>query len=559
MNKQYIKYSFVLGFILAAITLISFIPNSSNIIGPFDIEKRPVSLINEKYVYDWGNVLTNIDEYCENYISENIVKKYGIEVVIVTLPNLQGHASVENAAFKIFNNWKIGKNYNGKGILLLFVKNPKVVKVEIATYLEDVFTDIFVGYIQDLQLKPNYLGGNIDKGIVAVFEEIEKRAQLKILEHDYSLLVKELDQEILSQGAGAKRKLINELSTKSSDKNLPQNKYQAGSTPEETWKKIIKRWENKERSPYLGIYTEIAKLMYHDYQNLPDSYYKKNVNTYKSKPYKVQLDGNYAVIDFGNKKGWDNSPFLMCKTQEGWKFDMVYQRKLIRMGPSPSWGVERTISPYTKILRKYPGYLGIDTPRHNDDIYKIQNDKKLARKIVELEKKLSANHSSYEIYFELGKLYSTLAMGLKSISYLNKAKQYNPDNPYIYKYLAIAYVDSTYQYKKAINEMKKYVELLPDDDFGHSFLGYLYFRTKKFDLAEAEFKKALKINPHSCYANAKLSRVYGKMYLNSSSANIAKIVYKISSDEFFDKAKAYCTDSQSERFRWLNRWRNRKF
>ncbi len=559
MNIKQVKYTFVISFIIAAVTLINFIPNSSNIVGPFDIKNRPVSLISQKYVYDWGNVLTNIDEYSENYISENIVKKYGIEVVIVTLPNLQGHLSVENAAFKIFNNWKIGKKYNGKGILLLFVKSPKVVKVEVSTYLEDVFTDIFVGHIQDRQLKPNYLGGNLDKGIVAVFEEIEKRAQLKISQDDHSPLVKELDQEILSQGAGAKRKLVDKPVSKTSVKKLPEGKYQAGSTPEETWKKIIKRWKNKEKSPYLGIYTEMAKLMYRDYQNLPDSYYKKNVSAYNTKPYNVQLDGNFAVIDFGNQKGWDNSPFLMCKTEEGWKFDMVYQRKLVRMGPSPSWGVERTISPYTKLLRKYPGYLGIDTPRHSEDIYTIQDDKKHARAIVDLEEKLQSNPNSYEVNFELGKLYSTLAMGLKAIPHLNKAKHYNPDNPYIYKYLAIAYVDSTYQYKKAISEIKKYVELMPGDDFGYSFLGYLYFRTKKLDLAKAEFKKALKINPRSCYANAKLSRVYKKMYLDSSNANITKLVYKISSDEFFDKAKAYCTHDQSERFRWLSRWRNRKF
>ncbi len=179
MNRKHVKYIFVLSFIIAAVTFINAIPNSSNIIAPFDIKKRPISLVSKKYVYDWANILTSVDEYRKNSLCEDIIKKYGIEVVIVTLPNLQGHASVEDVARKLFDNWQIGKKYNNKGILLLFVKNPKVVKVKITKSLKDTFADKFIGHIQNFHLKPNYLGGTPNKGIVAAFEEVEKRLQTK--------------------------------------------------------------------------------------------------------------------------------------------------------------------------------------------------------------------------------------------------------------------------------------------------------------------------------------------------------------------------------------------
>jgi len=66
-------------------------------------------------------------------------------------------------------------------------------------------------------------------------------------------------------------------------------------------------------------------------------------------------------------------------------------------------------------------------------------------------------------------------------------------NPLPYKYLSIRYVDSTYQYDKAIEEIKVYVKLKPDDLFGRNFLGYLYFCKKNYKQAIKEFKKAIRL------------------------------------------------------------------
>ena len=81
-----------------------------------------------------------------------------------------------------------------------------------------------------------------------------------------------------------------------------------------------------------------------------------------------------AVVSFGDKKGWDNVPFLLCNTPEGWKFDIVYKRKYIRMGPSPEWGIERTIFPYIELLEEFPYYTGQDMPLEAEDIFHLAED-----------------------------------------------------------------------------------------------------------------------------------------------------------------------------------------
>ena len=278
---------------------------------------------------------------------------------------------------------------------------------------------------------------------------------------------------------------------------------------------------------------------------MSDNYFEDKVLAYENKPYTILQKGNYAVISFEKTKGWDNTPFLFCKTEEGWKFDIVHQRKLIRMGQSSAWGIERYISPYSCILRKYPVYFGLDIPLEEKDIYKITNDTKLAQKIKEFEILYNSGKMSFEKALELGRLYSITALGTKALPILRKVKKKRPENPAVYKYMAIAYIDSAYQYESAQKEMKEYVKLLAEVEIGHNFLGDLFIQTEDFGKAEVEFQKALKINPESCYTSAKLSRVYDEFSNNNKF------------EEMFEKTKEFCKNRDYERFIWLIQDRKR--
>jgi len=517
----------------------------------FDFKRRPAG---QAFLYDYANILEDVDEYSNNYL-KGIKDRYGIEAVIISIPSLDNIRTVEEAAVEILNNWKIGKDYNGRGIVLFFAEKEKEIKFEVSYELEDVFTDIFCGFVEDKQLRPYFLGGQLGIGLLAVMEEIEDRAQIKQQGEYTGEIISGLDDTLLSGGAGAKRELLQfEKETVESSGAL----FPAGKTPAQAWETLKNSWRKKARDPNLGVYTEVTCLAYRDYQNLPDSRYEEDVKTYGKKTYEVIRNENYAVIFFGNKKGWENAPFLFCKTSDGWQFDIVHQRKYIRMGPNPKWGIERANYPYVDLLSECPYWMGQDIPLEESDIYKISDDKKTAAHIKQLEKEHKANPNNIDTLIELGRQYTITSLGLESIPLLKKAKQLNPQNSLPYKYLAIRYADSTYQYDKAIEEMKVYVKLKPVDLFGRNFLGYLYCCRKNYNQAVKEFKKAISLKEDNCYAYCKLSRCYALFYLNGSISGIknSNSGNKQLSIEMYQKAQLSFTPN-ARRITWLKSWLNK--
>ena len=184
------------------------------------------------------------------------------------------------------------------------------------------------------------------------------------------------------------------------------------------------------RDPNLGVYTEITRLAYRDFKNLPDSRYEEDVLTYKNKPYEIIQNDTYAVIFFGKKKGWENAPFLFCRKNDGWQFNIVHQRKYVRMGKTPHWGVERSSHPYGDLLAGCPYWMNQDIPLESDDIYRIEDDRRLAQEIRNLESAYEDDQKDFNTVMQLGKLYTITSLSAKKrIAFLKKAGRLNPDRP----------------------------------------------------------------------------------------------------------------------------------
>jgi tetratricopeptide (TPR) repeat protein len=502
------------------------------------------------YIYDYSRILQDIEESTGRYL-QGIKGDYAIEAVIVTIPALPPPHSIESLAAALFSNWKIGQSTGGRGILIVLADKEKLIKIEVSYELEDVFTDIFCGYIEDKQLKNYFLSNQLNIGLVAVLEEIEQRARIK-RQADYTVAdIDQLDRELLSGGAGAKRQLSDfQPETVSA---VGEN-YPAGRTPDEAWRTLIRSWEDKVRDPNLGVYTHITRLAYRDFQNLPDSRYEEDVQTYKNRPYEVIQDDRYAVIFFGKKQGWSNAPFLFCRTETGWQFDIVHQRKYVRMGKTPHWGIERSDYPYVELLSRCPFWMNQDIPLQGDDIYRIRDDRLLADEIRRLEAAYAEDTENFQTVMHLGRLYTITSLSAqKRIAYLRKARQLNPDSPRPYKYLAIANLDAFYQFETAIKEINAYLKQRPDDVFGRNYLGYLYYCVKKYKPAINELKKAVELKSDNCYAFAKLARAYADLFLNSAEIDPRRNRYREEALEMFAMAAAVRTPD-AKRIKWLQRY-----
>jgi len=517
-----------------------------------------------RYLFDRAGIFEDIQEYCDEYL-EGVNKNFFIEMLIITLPSLEGQQTIEEAAAEIFSNWKIGKTYGGRGILLLLVNDTKRVKLEVGYELEDVFTDVFCGYVEDVQLKNHFLSGRVDIGFLALSEEIERRAGIKEQDNYTPGYIAELDRKFLSGGAGA----VRDLSKYKKEKVTPsKGKYPPGKTPDEAWQTRIQSYRDKSRDPNKGVNTECTKLYFRDFTNSSDASFDKYVRKYASKPYRVVQNQDYAIIFFGAKKGWDNAPIFFCRTPEGWKYDLVHQAKYRRMGPNPHWAIEQADFPYYELSVKagcyYDGswcFEGQDIPLEGEDIYRIEDDPYLAQKIVELEEDYTDNPDDFETAMELGKLY-TIVSSRRGMKVLKRAKKLNPQSPLPYKYLAIRNLDAFYQYNYSVQEIKEYIKREPNDVFGHNFLGYLYYQLAMREpdrvieyskLAIEQLKKAIELRPDNCYAYCKLARCYGLLYLNTSKLDVFKEEYRRTAFKMLREARNVTTPN-NYRIEWVEWW-----
>jgi len=299
-------------------------------------------------------------------------------------------------------------------------------------------------------------------------------------------------------------------------------------------------------------------LAYRDFRNLPDSRYEEDVRTYGKKAYEVLQNDRFAVIFFGKKKGWENAPFLFCHTDNGWQFDIVHQRKYVRMGKSPNWGIERADYPYVDLLSRCPYWMNQDIPLEGDDIYRIENDRELADTIRRLEAAHNKDRNDFPTVMQLGRLYSMTSLNPKKrIAFLKQAKQLNPASPEPYKYLGIVYLDAFYQFESAVTEIEAYVKRNPNDIFGRNYLGYLYYCLKNYHGALEQLNAAVELRPDNCYGFAKLSRTYAGLYLKASKLDIRRPGYRVQAKEAYERASAVPTPDP-RRLRWLRRYLERK-
>ena len=97
---------------------------------------------------------------------------------------------------------------------------------------------------------------------------------------------------------------------------------------------------------------------------------------------------------------------------------------------------------------------------------------------------------------DLGVLYHGWDQTRNAIMEYEEALTLDPDNPFIYYNLAVAYQDMNLFEDKAIPLYMKTIELQPGYDNAHYNLAVSYLKTNRLEDAMVEYKKTLEINPN---------------------------------------------------------------
>lgn len=516
----------------------------------FSIESRPQG---HRHLFDYAGNLTHFEESVQRFLGR-MSEQRQIEAVIVTLRSLPENTYLEELAVDLVDHWRIGGEHGGRGLLLLLVEQDRQVKLEVTYELEDVFTDAFAAHVQDLQLRPYYLTDDIGTGLIAVMEELEQRAELK-QRGDYTPReVATLDAQLLTGGGGARRHLERYESDVESAAAVTAGPRKGAASPQEAWNVMLAKWAGRGGDIDVDVYTEITKLEMGD-PDQEDSRIRRSVDHWRSAKHQVREDAEHAVLWFGSIEGWDNAPFLFCRTGKGWKFDVVHQRLLVVMGESPRWTIEQGDYPYVELLPEAPQSTGKDLPLPAADRYSCLDDVELARQIGELEKARERSPDDIGVLTALARLNVITARRPTHVKpLLERLKKLAPSQADVYKYAAIYDVQSFFQYETALAEMRAYVKLRPEDAFGHNFIGFLRHQLRDYEASIESLERAVEISPDNVYAYSLLARDHA-LLASSARSDLSRRRHREQALAMLRRAEASPTPSPArvERLRkWLD-------
>lgn len=115
------------------------------------------------YVNDFAGVMAGQAGAVEALLAE-LDQKTGAQVVIVTLPNLDG-GQIDDFANRLFERWGIGSAGEDNGILIITAIEDRQYRVEVGYGLEPIIPDARAGRIMDEVAVPAFQAGDFGAGL----------------------------------------------------------------------------------------------------------------------------------------------------------------------------------------------------------------------------------------------------------------------------------------------------------------------------------------------------------------------------------------------------------
>jgi uncharacterized protein len=104
-------------------------------------------------------------------------QKNGDQVVVVTLPSLQGY-EIEDYGYQLGRAWGVGQKGKNTGALLIVAPNERKVRIEVGYGLEGVLTDALTSVILQQAVLPRFRAGDVECGVVAGTDAIVEQLGL---------------------------------------------------------------------------------------------------------------------------------------------------------------------------------------------------------------------------------------------------------------------------------------------------------------------------------------------------------------------------------------------
>jgi uncharacterized protein len=96
----------------------------------------------------------------------------GNEIGVLVIPSLEGE-TIEDVAYRTFNEWGVGKHGLDNGVLLVIAMKEHRSRIETGKGIGHLLTDVQSAHILDERLAPRLRRGQFREGIAATLDAIE--------------------------------------------------------------------------------------------------------------------------------------------------------------------------------------------------------------------------------------------------------------------------------------------------------------------------------------------------------------------------------------------------
>jgi uncharacterized protein len=117
-------------------------------------------------VYDWAGVVSASEERTLESIIDELERKTGAEMAVVTIPSLEG-GQIDDFANRLYEKFGIGQKGKDNGLLFLAAMRDRQMRIEVGYGLEGAIPDAKAGRIRRDVITPYFKANQPGKGIVA--------------------------------------------------------------------------------------------------------------------------------------------------------------------------------------------------------------------------------------------------------------------------------------------------------------------------------------------------------------------------------------------------------
>lgn len=156
--RKILSTIFLIGFLL------SFVTNAN-------AEIKVPSQVGDIYVQDYANVLDSEDTQTLIQLGKKLDDTTSAQLAVLTIPSLEGN-DIKEYANTAFRKYGLGNKEKNNGVLLLYAKKDRQIRIEVGYGLEGVVTDVRSGNILDQSAIPYLKKGEESLAITNTYKSL---------------------------------------------------------------------------------------------------------------------------------------------------------------------------------------------------------------------------------------------------------------------------------------------------------------------------------------------------------------------------------------------------